>query len=758
MNTPPDLPTLQKILPDVDPAVIQDFLDRMDRDYFSQFPKTTIAKHVALASALTPDQPCATSLQPGRRKSEFSLTIVAYDYFAEFATICGLLSSYGLDIREAFIFTYQDDGSPSRVRPRRSVSYRRSAAWPIRRPRPRPGLSRKKVVDVFRLHVLPGCAFTAHDQDEFVRELTEMIRLLDARRTQEVRNRVNRKLVETLGKRKTSFANLVHPVEIQFNNTLSPRETVMDIQATDSPAFLYAFANALAMRGIYLSKATIEVDGARVRNRFFVRGRQGQKILTTEEQQELKVAAALIKEFTHFLTWAPDPGKALDHFDQFLDQLLEDQPTKKHIHWLTRQDSLANLAQLFGTSDFLWEDFLRRQHRNLLPIIEDFHKRPEHLSKEQLAEALRTRLGNTKKPDERKTILNQFKDEELFRIDMNHILKGTSLPEFSQTLTILAEVILDQALVEAQTVVNRSRKPPQTKGQPLPLAICGLGKLGGRELGYASDIEIVFIYDVGLQTPSNQRLSIGEYYERLAQEFLHWIEAKQEGIFQIDTRLRPHGEKGLLANSLEEIQRYYSVEGGAAPFERQAWIKLRHVAGDPNLGGRVEAHRNEFVYSAEPWPLDTALHIRHRQMHELVPHGAIHVKYSGGGLIDIEYTVQYLQLMHGHVDPTLRTTNTLEAIHALRTAKHLSKTDAKTLEEGYLFMRSVIDGLRIVRGNAKDLVLPGSGTEDMIYLARRLGYITEVWKDGAMAFERDIHIRMDRVHALFTKKFMRNTS
>lgn len=761
MATPPSLSSLQKALPEIEPKIIQDFLDRMDPDYFLQFPTTTVAKHLQLANILSPEQPCALTLQPEKGKAEFQLTLVAYDYFAEFATICGLLSAYGLDIREAFIFTYQDNVTPSASAPptQQTLSQRRPAKWPVHRPTPHPGLSRKKVVDVFRLQVLSGCTFTTQNQKQFTRELTEMISLLDTHQAQEARTRVNLKLVETLGKRKSSFSNLMHPVEIQFNNTLSARETVMDIRATDSPSFLYAFANALTMRGIYLSKATIEVDGTRVRNRFFVRGRQGQKFVTAEEQQELRVAAALLKEFTHFLTWAPDPGKALNHFDKFLDQLLEDHPTQKKMNWLTQKDSLANLAQLFGTSDFLWEDFLRRQHANLLPIIEDSHKHTVHLTKEQLAKRLRDKLGKTKKTEIRKVLFNQFKDEELFRIDMNHILKGTPLPEFSKALTILAEVILDQALLEAQLVVNQSQKPPQTqKGKPLPLTICGLGKLGGHELGYASDIEIVFIYQVSPTTPSHQRPDIGEYYERLVQEFLHWIEAKQEGIFQIDTRLRPHGEKGLLANSLEEIQQYYSPEGGAAPFERQAWIKLRHVAGDRNLGTQVEAHRDAFVYSAASWPLDTALHLRHRQSRELVPPGSIHVKYSPGGLIDLEYTAQYLQLMHGHDEPTLRTTNTLEALEALQTTSHLSKAETKTLTDDYVFMRKVIDGLRIVRGNAKDLVLPKSGSEDMIYLARRLGYITEVWQDGAEAFEKEIKKRMARSHTIFQKLFASSKS
>ncbi len=754
MNKVPELTELQQRCPDVDPARITDFLDRMDPDYFSQFGPQTIAQHVALANTLSPDSPCTLHVQRANDTGLYGLTVVAYDYFSEFATICGLVSAYGLDIREAYIFTYQDHSPPFSVP--KSSNRVHASKWPIRRRVPRPGPSRKKVVDVFQVHVLPGALFNAKTQKDLGLELTEMIRLLESQKIQEVRNLVNRKLVETLGQRKAPAFDFVQPVEISFDNTLSPRETVVDIRATDSPAFLYAFANALTMRGLYLSKATIEGNGMRVHNRFFVRDRHGKKVISAQEQKELTVAGALIQEFTHYLTWAPDPGKALNHFSDFLDQLLENRLGKKHIKWLTRKDSLANLARLFGTSDFLWEDFLRRQHVNLLPIVEEFHQPRIRSSKTFLVKTVESGLKKSQNPEVRKAILNQFKDQELFRIDMHHILKETPLPAFSKSLTTLAEVILAQALKEAQTVVNRLRILPTTlKKDPLPFSICGLGKLGGRELGYASDIELIFIYRTSPKVSGTFNPVVGEYYERLVQEFLRWIEAKQEGIFHLDIRLRPHGDKGVLANSLEEIKRYYRTGGPAATFERQAWIKLRPVAGNAALGRQIERYRDEFVYSRAPWPLDAALHLRHRQMQELVSPGSIHAKYSPGGLVDIEYTAQYLQLRHGYRESSLHTTNTLQALKALRATKLLSSYDATILTDDYLFMRKVIDGLRIVRGNAKDLVLPKPGSDNMTYLARRLGYMTDVWQKGARAFERELQKRMNRSHAIFVKLFQR---
>jgi len=760
MDDPSRIQSLREKFPEeIKPEIIQDFVQRMDPDYFKQFSDHQVTEHLRLANGLTPDHPCACHVHKKKTRT-FQLTLVAYDYFSEFATICGVLSAFGLDIREAFIFTYTNKPSQSQGSAHQRLRFPGSQATQFKRPfRPSPlsGLSRKKVVDVFLLQVLPEFEFEQIQQDQLQAELLAMIRLLDANHIRQARSQVNRHLVETLGKLQKKETDFIHPVQITFNNTLSPNETVMDIRSTDTPAFLFTFANALTMRGVYLAKAFIEVKGNKVRNRFFVRGRLGQKIEGQTEQHELTAAAAFIKEFTHYLTWAPDPAKALEHFDQLLDEMFKEDQTGTELSVLTQKPLLAHLAQLFGTSDYLWEDFLRRQHTNLLPVMENFLEGPLIRTKADLAKGLRAELGKIKDPDTRKSRLNQFKDHELFRIDMKHLVENTPLPQFSMALTLLAEVILQQAFIEAQTVIDRQMKPPKSPdGQPVPFAICGLGKLGGQGLGYASDIEVLFVYGTDKNSSTKKNIDAGEYFERLVQEILRWIEAKQEGIFHIDTRLRPFGDQGLLATSLKEIQDYYAPSGAAAPFERQALIKLRYVAGEKKLGKKIEEHRSRFVFGQEPWPLDEALHLRVRQMKELVSPGTTHVKYSPGGLIDVEYTVQYLQLMHGYHARALQTSNTLLALDALQTAGILNQHDAETLHEDYLFLRQLIDALRIVRGNAHDLVLPPPQSDGMIFLARRLGFITEDWQKGAEALNKEIRRRMKRTHEIFERKFVSN--
>ena len=210
------------------------------------------------------------------------------------------------------------------------------------------------------------------------------------------------------------------------------------------------------------------------------------------------------------------------------------------------------------------------------------------------------------------------------------------------------------------------------------------------------------------------------------------IVARQSGIFEIDLRLRPHGAQGPLATSWEVFKAYYSADGQAADFERQALIKLRWVAGDADLGRRVETWRDGYVYSEVPFDLKAAVALRERQIAELVTPEQIDSKYSRGGLVDVEYTVQVLQLCHGAALPKLRIPSTLRAIEALRDAGVLGDSDAAQLAEAYRFLRRLIDAQRIVRGHARDLVLPPPESDEFLFLARRLGLLGRARCCGAV--------------------------
>jgi len=710
--------TIESLCPGIDKEVVQDFLVRMDEDYFATFSPAEISTHIRMSSGLDPKHRVQVWVtpRPSDQDGQFDIVIVGFDYLSEFSIFCGLLSAFGLDIRSGDIYSFARN-APGRPLPR-------------------------KIVDVFTVEIKAGEIFDEAKQREFEQELQTLAELLATGEINEARERLNRFLIERIERMNEELSGLLFPIEIQFDNQLSPEWTVMDARSEDSFAFLYAVSNALAMRGIYIHKVKIRSSRHQVMDQFFIADRWGRKIEDSRAQERLRMAIAMIKQFTRFLPDAPDPAKAMRHFDQFLDKvdrIAEDEFPYRIISFLAEREGMNMLAQLLGSSDFLWDDFLGIHFTDLLPVLQDFTKKelqPGQSGKDSFRRELRQLLEQASTFEEKKKVLNRFKDTQVFLIDVKHLLEPRVTPaDFSQALTDLAEVVIDEAAKICYEHLG---------GRHGPFTVCGLGKFGGREMGYASDLELLFVHDEPGSTP---------FFESLARQVLDFIEARAKGIFHIDLRLRPYGEKGALSTSFEQFTKYYSTKGPAAPFERQAFIKLRWVAGDETMGRRVEAHRDSFTYSGDPWNWENALHLRGRQTRELVKPGQINVKYSSGGIIDIEYAVQYLQLLNGKDHPEVRVPNTLEALDKLRRLQIIREADYKMLHAAYLSLRNLIDALRIVRGDASDLVLPQETSEEFKSLARRLGYRERDRRKGAAMLAADIRETMKNVHDYFLTRF-----
>jgi [glutamine synthetase] adenylyltransferase / [glutamine synthetase]-adenylyl-L-tyrosine phosphorylase len=701
---------VQSLCPEVDRRVVEDFLARMDDDYFSIFPPEEIAKHVRMSSAIDHQHPVRLEVTPlgAQAEAEFAIAIVGLDYPSEFSIFCGLLSAFGLDIRAGDIYSFAR-----------------------RAPHPAP----RKVVDVFSVAVKSGERFDEARQREFEEELHTLTRLLATGATDQARERLNRFLIERLERMNEPLSGLLSPLQIQFDNQISSEWTVMSVQSEDTFGFLYAVSNALSMRGVYIHRVTIRSAGRQATDQFFISDLWGRKIETGPELERLRVAVTLIKEFTRFLPDAPDPAKAIRHFDQFLDKAWSEHFPNHVMGFLAGREGMNILAHLLGSSDFLWEEFLGTHFLDLLPVLENLRvmQSPQGaLNKDAFRRELRSDLNKARTFEEQKGALNQFKDRQVFLIDVHHLLDPhVSLMDFSRALTDLAEVVLDEAVRICDARLARAHGP---------FTICGLGKFGGGEMGYASDLELLFVHDGPGET---------SFFETLARCVIELIETRTKGIFQIDLRLRPYGDAGAWSIPFDQFRSYYSVNGEAAAFERQALTKLRWVAGDEQLGRRAEAHRDSFTFSGAPWDSENALHLRQRQMRELVKPGRTNVKYSAGGIIDIEYAVQYLQILHGKDHTEVRTPNTLDALGQLRLLKVVAESDYELWRSAYLFLRKLIDALRIVRGDASDLVLPEETSDDFKSLARRLGYRDGDRTKAAATLAADIQRVMQEAHAQF---------
>jgi glutamate-ammonia-ligase adenylyltransferase len=311
---------------------------------------------------------------------------------------------------------------------------------------------------------------------------------------------------------------------------------------------------------------------------------------------------------------------------------------------------------------------------------------------------------------------------------MRHILGLTKeFDDFSFELTDLAEVTLCHALARCESELRAVYGDPLLEnGEPCGLSLLALGKCGGRELGFASDIELMFVYAGSGSTTGPKVVTTPEYFEQLVISVRDSIQTRQEGIFQIDLRLRPYGKAGSLAVSLDSFRRYYAPDGPAWAYERQALVKLRPIAGDAALSEELCKLRDVYAYESGPFDLAAMRAMRERQIRHLVTGGTFNAKFSPGGIVDIEYLIQGLQINHGAQNPALRLTNLREAMSALHKIGILSDEDYTRLRKAHTFLSWLIDSLRVVRGNAKDVTVPPFDSEEFVFLARRLRYKRDV--------------------------------
>lgn len=715
--------TMNQALSDDLPKSVTRHLTRMPPSYATTFSEADIERHTELVDRLNEDNPVEVEAA-ALDDSHWRVTIVGYDYLGELSLICGLLFVYGFDIVDGHVFSYGRLDAPPVARSRRRQRYPRR---PVLSGQARPDKDeRQKIVDVFTVHSVQG-KVGPEQWLKYKEDLAALSRKLRAGEQREAQGELAKRIAGVF-RETTGSTTTLYPIDIEIDNSSEEKQTVLRIDALDTVGFLYEFTNALALTGVNIRRMTVETIGRRVRDTLYVTDAHGQKITSPAKQRELRAATALIKHFTHLLPRSPNPELALLQFHQFVGHLFTHPNWADELTSLERPEVMDTLARLLGVSDFLWNDFLRMQHANLFPLVTNLDALTRAKTKQQFQAELAAALQAAGDAESRRAALNEFKDREMFRVDMRQIQGHiTEFGKFSAELTDLAETVVEAAyglcLEELEAVFGR---PYLDNGQPCAASVCALGKCGGRELGFASDIELMFLFAGNGQTTGPRVTSAFDFYSRLVYEVDRAIRSKREGIFQIDLRLRPYGQSGSPVVSLDAFRHYFGPGGDAWLYERQALVKLRPIAGDEELGREIVRLRDELIYNGQPFDVAAMRAMRERQIRQLITGGTTNAKFSPGGLVDVEYLVQALQIIHGHREPGLRLTNTREAMAALAGAGVLVPEDFRQLREAHVFLRRLINALRMVRGNAKDLTVPPEESEEFAFLARRLGYDNDV--------------------------------
>ena len=482
-----------------------------------------------------------------------------------------------------------------------------------------------------------------------------------------------------------------------------------------------------------------------------VRFREPTQAAANLERLHGRLPANLLHLLPTVLVQAPDPDGALNNLERFAREL----PLRVR-DAIARQPTLLHyLLALFSHSRFLSETLLQEPELILWLGRERFLERMP--SKEELLEEY-ARFETAAFDLDPSLALARFKRRQYLRIVLKDILGLSTLVETTLELSTLADVLLEKALRRADAELQKRHGAPETldaRGRRVlaRFAIVSLGKLGGNELNYSSDIDLLFLFAGSGETAGPERLANSEYFVRLAQRLLQIITGvSREGpVFRVDMRLRPGGGEGDLAISLPAAVEYYRRR--AREWELQMLLKARHSAGDAALVREFQSAVEPFLYQgAMHFPVvEAVVKAREEFDRKLDAAGGeqVNVKLEPGGIRDIEFLVQCLQRLHGRDDPWVRAGGTLVGLHKLYEKGYLAARDHSRLAAAYQFLRLVEHRLQLEQGQQTHTV-PRDG-ESLELLARRCG----AGLSAAADFERLLAGHLRHVRAIYDRRLPR---
>ena len=459
---------------------------------------------------------------------------------------------------------------------------------------------------------------------------------------------------------------------------------------------------------------------------------------------------ALAPTLFHEVCRSADPDRAL----AAMADLIASIGARSSFLSLLRENphTLRTLIGLFGTSSYLSRIFLRRPE--LLDSLVRADLVQLYKSQELMRDELMARIQGAPELEDRLDILRQYRHEEFLRIGINDTNGQLDFPSVSVQLSYLAEACLHGAYETARAALLEKLGRTDLPGR---IVIVGMGKLGARELNYNSDLDLIFLYEPEASSPTGQGrsdLAAQEIFAKLVQRLISvlQVQTREGAVYTIDTRLRPSGRAGSLVSSLAVFTRYHQTQ--AQLWERQALIKARAVAGDPGLAARVNALFAHAVYGEPIRTADVAeiQRLRGRMESELAGETSerFNIKTGRGGLVDVEFLVQMLQLRYGCRLPALRHRDTLSTLDALRACRVLSREESQVLKRGYQFLRRLENRLRIERDQPVEAL--ERNAEQLTSLARRMGY------EGADAGARvlaEYHRQREAIRACYSRLFAR---
>ncbi|GAA3387395.1 bifunctional [glutamine synthetase] adenylyltransferase/[glutamine synthetase]-adenylyl-L-tyrosine phosphorylase [Cryptosporangium minutisporangium] len=434
--------------------------------------------------------------------------------------------------------------------------------------------------------------------------------------------------------------------------------------------------------------------------------------LTQGVSRRAHIQRALLPAMLGLFADAPDPDAGLLAYRQVSDRL----GATPWFLRLVRDEGLVaeRLPTLLGTSAYV-ADLLTHDPEGLRLLAEDAELQPR--SRDVLHGALRAAAGRHAQAETSVVAARALRRRELLRTAFADLLGFDDVSTVGRALTDVSDAVLVAALSVAERAVAENRGG----SLPMRLTIIGMGRLGGGEMSYSSDADVMFVHEP-LDGADEREAAVAA--RAVAEELRRLLSAPApDPPLGIDANLRPEGRQGPLVRSLASYSEYY--RRWSKPWEWQALLRARPVAGDEDLGRRFIELIDPLRYPADGLDASAITEIRRIKARvdvERLPRGAdpaTHTKLGRGGLADVEWTVQLLQLRSGAEVPGLRTTQTIAALEAARDADLITGADHDALVAAWEMAAEVRNALMLVRGRPSDQ-LPRHGKE-LLGIARALG-------------------------------------
>ncbi len=460
-------------------------------------------------------------------------------------------------------------------------------------------------------------------------------------------------------------------------------------------------------------------------------------------------------QIRQILEWSGEPVTALHAFEQLQEVYHE---YKGHALDLEPVNT-KRLLSILGNSHFLTHFLMK--HASEIDLLTESNAIETEKKIEQFLEELNEIAeANPDNNDQFHSQLRHYKYKEFLRITVKDLSQAAGqkiiLEELSDLAYALVQASLNFELKRLQKEYPSFFKDPaRWKLEHCGFQVIAMGKLGAREINYSSDIDLQYVYDLTADEVNEEALSLREFYYKLAERLTQTLSSKSPDgfVYRVDLDLRPEGKSGPLVNSLYALESYYESFG--EEWERQALIRAVPVAGDEKL-------KKDFLDLVHPFiwrkSVDLLTIDRMRAMKAKVHESSkkklakgFNVKLDEGGIREIEFFVQTLQLLFGGQQKSLQTASTFVALKNLSKLKRISEQDENQLTDAYLFLRRVEHRLQLVH-ESQTHTIPQNISEQMA-LARRMGYYDEDLEKAHARFMDDLIHTTSMVQNIFKGLF-----